>query len=386
MPHEYPKLLSPVKTDVAIIGGGISGALTAYHLTKAGIECVVVDGRSIGLGSTCASTSLLQYEIDVSLTDLSKKIGGKDAATAYLLCKQSIHKLSAIAAAVGLREFELNKSLYFAAYRKDTGFLEEEYKARKSVGLRVELLDKKSIEKRFGFSAPCGILSFDGAYSDAYLFTHAIHQHCIKKGLQVFDRTYINRITDSGKKIKLLSDTNIAITANHVVYATGYETTELIKKKIVNLHSTYATISEHLSEEADVLKKDVMLWNTADPYLYIRGSTEGRVIVGGRDEKFFNAARRDKLISSKSAQLARDYNKLFPSLNFKSEFSWAGTFGSTADGLPFIGPYKKGSNRLFALGFGGNGITFSLIAAEIIRDTILGKTNKHQRLFSFERV
>ena len=53
----YPKLLENKKSDCVIIGGGISGALAAYYLIKAGIECIVVDGRTIGLGSTCASTS-----------------------------------------------------------------------------------------------------------------------------------------------------------------------------------------------------------------------------------------------------------------------------------------------------------------------------------------
>jgi glycine/D-amino acid oxidase-like deaminating enzyme len=84
--------------------------------------------------------------------------------------------------------------------------------------------------------------------------------------------------------------------------------------------------------------------------------------------------------------LAKDFCKLFPGLVFKPEFSWAGTFGSTRDGLPFIGTYKKLPHSLFALGFGGNGITFSVIAAEIIADIIKRRTNKNIKLFSFDRI
>ena len=47
--YSYPKLLENQKCDVVIIGGGISGALTAWHLTRSGVECVLVDGRTIGL-------------------------------------------------------------------------------------------------------------------------------------------------------------------------------------------------------------------------------------------------------------------------------------------------------------------------------------------------
>ena len=64
IPFEYPKLSKNVRSRVVVIGGGISGALTAYYLTEKGVDCILVDGRSIGLGSTCASTSLLQYELD----------------------------------------------------------------------------------------------------------------------------------------------------------------------------------------------------------------------------------------------------------------------------------------------------------------------------------
>lgn len=386
LPCQYPKLDKTVKADVVVIGGGISGALTAYHLVEAGIGCIVVDGRSIGLGSTCASTSLLQYEIDVPLTELSQKIGHENASRAYNLCRRSVRKLEAIAAKIGLTEFKPNKSLYFAAYKKDKLFLEKEFRARKSIGMGVELLDENEIKKKFGFYAPAAILSDDGAYADAYLFTHALHQFSMKKGLRVFDRTFIKKVSESKQGLVLTTEDNIDIKAKKIVYATGYEVYEFFNKKIVSLHSTYATTSESFTEEPKVLTSETMFWNTADPYLYFRGTSDARVIIGGRDEKFFSPGRRDKLIEKKSKQLAGDFSNLFPDVQFKREFSWTGTFGSTIDGLPFIGRYAKYPNRYFALGFGGNGITFSLMAAEIIRDLLTGKSNKDAGLFSFARV
>src|SRR6188768_805073 len=91
--HSYPKLLQHKQTNTVIIGGGISGALTAYYLTNAGIECILVDGRTIGLGSTCASTSLLQYELDEPLHSLQEKVGAAKAIQAYTLCSKAIDTL-----------------------------------------------------------------------------------------------------------------------------------------------------------------------------------------------------------------------------------------------------------------------------------------------------
>jgi glycine/D-amino acid oxidase-like deaminating enzyme len=385
LPFAYPKLTDTITADVAIIGGGISGALMGYYLTEAGFNCIVTDRRSIGLGSTCASTSLLQYEIDVPLTELILKIGKEKAVRAYSLCRDSITILARIAKKIGETEFKYNKSLYYGAYKKDTAFLREEFESRKRHGFAVDFLDHEDIRNNFNFSAPAAILSQDGAYADAYLFTHALHQYGIKKGLQVFDRTRIDKVVPHKNGVTLISQEGMKIHAKYVVYATGYEATEMLSKKIVKLHSTYVTISDAIPE-AHSIKNDVMIWNTGDPYLYMRGTPEGRMLIGGRDEPYYNPARRDKLITRKSKLLARDHNRLFPDIRFQTEFSWAGTFAVTADGLPFIGTNPRFPNSYFALGFGGNGITFSLIAARIIKDQLTAKKNRDSEIFSFDRI
>lgn len=76
---------------------------------------------------------------------------------------------------------------------------------------------------------------------------------------------------------------------------------------------------------------------------------------------------------------------MFPDLSFKVDFSWAGTFAETEDGLPYIGSIKQLPNTYFALGYGGNGITFSQIAAEILSDLLLGVKNKDAKIYSFDR-
>ena len=66
-------------------------------------------------------------------------------------------------------------------------------------------------------------------------------------------------------------------------------------------------------------------------------------------------------------------------------YAWAGTFGTTDDGLAYIGPSPEWTNAYFALGYGGNGITMSLIAAEMIVDHYLGRANADAKLFRFDR-
>lgn len=385
LPANYPKLEQSLKTDIVVIGGGISGALTAYYLVKAGLKCVVVDARTIGLGSTSASTAMLQYELDTPLSALSDQIGWAAAQRAYQMCSDSIDTIANISKELNFTLFEKQKSLLFAAYKKDTMFLEKEFLARKKAGFDVALLTENDIQQQFGFSAPGGILSAQGGSIDAYMFAHALLKSSVEKGLLIFDRTVISKIEYEKKGVMLTTENGHIIRTNKVVNATGYEITEFLDKKIVKLNSSYALASEHVQTPMPAWKDKILMWNTADPYLYMRLTTDNRIIVGGRDEPFYNPQRRDKLIKSKTASLVKDFTKIFPNIELIPEFTWTGTFGSTKDSLPYIGTYDKTPHTYYALGFGGNGITFSVIAAEIIRDMILEKSSKDTSLFAFER-
>jgi glycine/D-amino acid oxidase-like deaminating enzyme len=385
LPFSYPKLERNIKTDVLVLGGGISGALAAHYLIQEGIHCTLIDARTIGLGSTCASTSLLQYEIDTPLHQLIKLVGVKNAVRSYKLGCSAITKLATLATKAGMKDFEMKKSLYYAAYKKDIPFLKKEFETRKKYGLKVKYLDADQVTEQFGFSSPGGILSAIAATADAYLLTHRLLQNNINKGLIVYDRTPVISIKHNRFTIQLTTQEKFIITTKKLVYATGYEVVDLISKPVVKLTSTYAIASEAFNSPVKLGKTDAVIWNTAKPYLYLRSTNDNRIIIGGRDEEFFSHIKRDRLIPQKTKQLQNDFKKIFPSIPFKTEFSWAGIFGSTKDGLPYIGAYKNLTNSFFALGFGGNGITFSQVAGEIIASLIKGKKNKDADIFSFER-
>src|SRR4030095_523126 len=290
----YPKLERDIKTDVLVLGGGISGALAAHYLIQEGIDCTLIDARTIGLGSTCASTSLLQYEIDTPLHQLIEMVGEKNAVRSYKLGVAAISKLAALAAKTGMRDFELKKSLYYAAYKKDISYLKKEFESRKKFGFKVRWLEEDQVFKKFGFSSPSGILSDVAAIADAYVLTHCLLQYNIAKGLIVYDRTPVVSVKHDRRNVQLKTQEKFIITAKKLVYATGYEVVDFISKPIVKLTSTYAIASEAFNSPIKLGKTDVVLWNTAKPYLYLRSTNDNRIIIGGRDEEFFSHIKRDR--------------------------------------------------------------------------------------------
>lgn len=380
----YPKLMGARKTSVAIIGGGISGALMAMQLTRAGIPCILVDRRSIGLGSTCASTSLLQYELDIPLHRLIRKTGRDSAVRSYQLCGEALQSLLNIMRDTRFTDFEINPSLLFSVHRRENKTMQRELLARREAGFEVELLGKKEMETSYGLQARFGILSQLGASVNAYRLTHHLLRYCMDKGLEVYDRTRVVSIESDMVGVQLTTETG-KITADYAVHASGYEVVEFIGKKIVSFDFTYAIASEHQAEQNQLWKERTLLWNTDDPYLYMRLTTDNRLLAGGGDLPFSRKAASQETLDAKARMLEKDLGKFMPGLRFRTEFAWSGLFGSTKDSLPYIGALPGNPRVLYALGFGGNGITFAQIAAEMLADHIRGINNRDSAIFRFDR-
>ena len=203
-------------------------------------------------------------------------------------------------------------------------------------------------------------------------------------GLEIYDHTKISNFSENRNGVELLTENGKKIKARKLVIACGYESARYIPQKIQSLQSTYAIISEPATSNHH-WHQNALIWETARPYFYIRTTADNRIIMGGEDEHFSNARLRDLLLEKKVSKLLKKFKELFPRIDVKPDYYWCGTFGETKDGLPFIGKYPGQEHTYYALGYGGNGITFSVIAAEIIRDLYLGKPSGNEKLFAFRR-
>ncbi|SJZ97611.1 NAD(P)/FAD-dependent oxidoreductase [Sediminibacterium ginsengisoli] len=384
--HHYPSLQRNTRADIAVIGCGISGALAAYRLCQAGYSVIMLDKRHVAMGSTAASTSLLQYEIDTPLHELAAKVGLENALTSYRLCIEAIEGLGKLANSMNDNAgFSYRESFQFASYRKHVPDLRKELELRQKHRISsVEWLDAGDVKKQFGFEAPAGILSADGAEMDAYYFTHELIRLCREMGAEVFDNTTVTTLQHHKKGVTLITEDNARVECSYLVIACGYESEKYVPRKIQKNHSTYALVSEPV-EKQYLWHRNALIWETAVPYTYLRTTPDNRILIGGRDDDFYNADRRNKAIKMKRKRLELIFARMFPGIPFKTDYAWAGTFCSTKDGLPYIGSIPERPRTYFALGFGGNGITFSYLAADIIAALIKKQQHEHAAVFSFNR-
>lgn len=384
--NSYPSIKKDVKTDVLVVGGGVTGALMAHKCIEDGYNTVLIDRKEIANGSTSATTSMLQYEIDVPLYKLTQMIGKENAEGNYWAGHNSIDELQAIVKQIESEcGFKKKESLYYAAFKKDISKLEKEFEARKNCGLLVKWLSAKEIEENYQlFNTYGGILSKQGASIDAFKFTHDLLSFNARRGLQIFDRTSLKSTKHQEKSLLFTTDYDNVITTKKVIYCNGYESTEMIKNDFVKLLSTYAIIGEP-NEEDESLLTNTLFWDSAEPYIYMRTTEDNRILIGGEDEEFFNAIKRDSVIKDKSRRLQNKLKKILPNYEFRLDFAWAGTFGETKDGLPYIGEHPDFKNSYFLLGFGGNGITFSVIGMNVISDMLHDKKHSLAKCFRFNR-
>lgn len=383
--NDFRPLCEDTRAQVVVIGGGITGTLVAHELVRAGIDCCLVDGRTPATGSSCASTALLQYEIDVPLCRMARLMPEQDAVTAYRSCLEAIDELERLFRETGVEAgFRRVRASSTPAIGRGCGCCArspcDAMQTRSAGGVRR----RERIAEVAGFDARAALVNDVSAQMDAYRAVAGLLKYDLARGLRLFTHTEIVKWKRRGEGYELRTRTGRRIACGHVVVAAGFEAGRFLPKRLMQLTSTFAIASQPVPEEL-LWPRRSLIWETREPYLYIRTDDNGRIIVGGEDVAVDSPLLRRFLLPQKARVLERKFRRLFPRIPFTTEMSWAGTFSSTRDGLPLIGAFRRDPHMSFALGYGGNGITFSMIAARILSRALQGEADPRAHIFSPER-
>ena len=377
-------LTRDAKADVLIVGMGISGAMMAEALTADGHSVIGIDRRGPLKGSTPATTALVQFEIDQPLTTLSKMIGKGPAEQAWRRSRLAVSNLAARIAELGINcGPSRTQSLYLAGTVLGPPELRDEADARRQAGIAATYLTPAPLAETFGIHRDGAILSHGNIALDPRKLTVGLLLKALERKARFYAPVEATAIEDSADEVVVSTRDGQTITARHVVLATGYELVDVVPAAAHQIISTWAMATRPQSRK--IWPRAAFIWEASDPYLYMRATADGRVICGGEDEDFVDETRRDGLIADKSARISEKLGRLFPHLDVRPEFAWTGSFGTTTTGLPYIGAIPRHPRIHAVMGYGGNGITFSQIASEIVSASINGLEDTDARLFAFNR-
>ncbi len=374
-------LKKDIETDVLVVGAGITGAMMADALAGTGLRVAVVDKRGPAKGSTTASTALVQYEIDTPLIKLARKIGKRDATRAWRRSRLAVDAIAARLGELGVPEVARRDNIYLAGDLLDAGELEREHDARRAAGFASRYLDRKALRKRFGIKRDAAIMGYGNLAIDPRKTTLALLQAAVANKVKIFAPATIVDLDAKRSGVTATAGNGRRIHCRHLVFATGYELPDRVPRDGHQIISTWAITT--VAQPRRLWPEQCMIWEASDPYLYLRTTSDGRVICGGEDEEFSDEAERDALLPRKTRTLQRKLGRLFPGIDTTVAFAWTGSFGSTDTGLPIIDRIPGLPNCWVALGYGGNGTTYSRIAADIISGALTGRPDVDADLYQF---
>jgi len=378
----YPELTRNERAQVLIVGAGATGALAAALLAEQGIDVVIVDSRALACGSTGASTALISYEPDISLARLGAMRGHDSAVRAYQLARDANRALGGMVQRLGIDcHYETASSFHLARSAEQAAALVEEHTLRNRAGFECNFASTAALSQDYGLVGAAALISGDAAQLDPVRLTSGCLQFAVARGARCY-RARVTQLDHRGETVRALTEAGRHIDAEHIAFATGYETQERLREPGVELTSTYAIATDARTVLHAWLRRAI-LWDMDAPYHYLR-SADGCLLVGGGDEPFVDADARDSLMPEKTAALERYLAAILPDLGDSELVSaWCGTFAKTADGLAYIG---ERDGAYYMLGYGGNGITFGMLGAMFLRDRLLTGPHAGEALFAFGRL
>lgn len=372
-PPFHPTFEGNLTVDVAIIGGGLTGILSAYLLANKGMRVAVLEKGTIGYGATGLTTACITQIIDTNLADLAGTYGKAHASLILRSHKEAKDLLETVARVENIEcEFKNVANRIYAATEAEVDSLQAELSAGKQLGLDIRRGADVLGFNHFGYIELEGQATFH-----PLRFLCGIAQKASDAGAHIFEHT--EATTVEGSTVKRVHTKKGVLTADWVLsaaYVPFSEPMGLFFKKAL-----YLTYLMELETEAPI--PEGMYEDLNNPYQYFRADRiEGktRIILGGEDH------RQDVPVdASKNLQALKKYaERIFP-VPHKILRHWEGPILEPIDGIAFIGPYKD-QHMLYAFGFSGNGMTYAGIAAQLFADLIEGVGNPYERIYAASRV
>ena len=183
----YPELASDLRVDVAIVGGGITGAAVAWMFAHSGVRVAVLDAARVGRGSTAASTALLMQEPDIDFTELARRYGPKNARRVWRLSTAATRDFVRTLESLDIRcDLEHRDSVYYALGEPSGRRLRDELRRRRRAGIPGRWLDAAALRRATGIDGAGAIRTSGNAQADPYLACTGLLRAATRLGARIF--------------------------------------------------------------------------------------------------------------------------------------------------------------------------------------------------------
>ena len=359
----YPKLNRNIEVDVLIIGGGITGISTAYHLIDSGLKVCLVEKNLIGSGVTSRTTGKLTY-LQEDICSRINTYHGTDKAKLYIESQRE---------AINIVKNIIDKEKIDCNLEKTRSYVFSNIKEKK-LNNEINLLEKIGISVKTAKCLPSLEKEHSFYVDDTYVFhpikyIHSLSDICFRRGISIYEDTKIISIDEENDKYKCLTEDNY-IKTKYIVYAMHYPYFlspfwMIFKSYLEKSYIEAYKVEKNYKYSAITINK---------PTISIRYYSDDDT-----NYKFYLSNSHNLAIKN---NVESNFQDLLEKKSTNPDYIWSNKDIMTIDSLPFIGKINGKKNMLIGTGYNTWGMTNGSLAGKILSDIILHKDNKYIDLFS----
>ncbi len=373
-PPGFSPLEQNITTQVCVVGGGIAGVSAAYQLAKRGFKVTLIEAFQLASGQTDRTTAHLTTQLEEQFLELVKMHGKESTRLFHEAHRSAIQTIETICETENIScDFKrLNGYLFRGENFSEKNLLEEK-KAAHECGIELDFVAETPL-LREGISS----LKFENqAQFNPIKYISGLVRVLGDLGVSIFEGTHIRHLNNTQSDLTTLTtDNGFEIKANYVVVAT--DTPISTRFSIHSKQFAYRTYAVAFQVSQSPME-EVLLWDTEDPYHYVRfvGDT---LVVGGADHRTGQSPEKDPFYE------IEDWTRQNFSFVGDVCWKWSGQVFEPADQLPYIGKNPGLESNIFIItGASGVGMTTGTFGSLLISDLIEGKENPYASLFDPNR-
>jgi glycine/D-amino acid oxidase-like deaminating enzyme/nitrite reductase/ring-hydroxylating ferredoxin subunit len=380
MPRFAP-LEEDLSCDVCIVGAGIVGLTTAYHLARAGRDVVILDDGPVCGGETSRTTAHLTAVLDDRFQWLEQIHGKKEVRLSTSSHLAAINRIEAIVQEEKIACEFVRLPAYLLLGKSDSpDFLDRELEAAKRAGLS----DARKLARVPDLSwdtGPC--LEFPlQAQFHPLRYLAGMTRALVREKVRIFTDTHVDSVEGRPRRPQVKTRNKNVVTANAVVVATNSPISDYVETHVKMAPYRTYVIGARVPKDS---VPQALVWDTDDPYIYVRTTpfddATDILIVGGEDHK---TGQRDDA-DDRFRRLEEWTRRRYPMVQ-SVDYRWSGQVMEPVDGFAMIGPNPDGAENVYlATADSGQGITHGTVAGILLSDLVQGKENPWAEVYDPKR-
>ena len=347
-------LQKSIRTEVAVIGAGMAGILTAARLQKAGRRVVVLEANRIGSGQTRNTTAKLTAQHGCFAKQLTEALGPEKARLYVQANKEAIDAFRTLIQAEGIDcDFETQSAF---VYGNDEARMKQEAAAQRKLGLPAALVRAKALP---------GSPEYAIRVENQAQFHPLKLLRAVSEPLTVYENTPVRRVEGH-----ILTTEGGQVRADRIVFACHYPFVNVPGFYFARMHQerSYVLALENAPCPSG-------MWIGAEPAGYSFRHYGDLLLLGGGGHR-----TGENSAGGRYALLRKQAREWFP--ESREAAHWSAQDCMPADGVPYIGRFSAGRPDWYvATGFQKWGMTGSMAAATLLCDLICGKQSPYARVF-----